>query len=96
MKEFNFLGITIKYNSKNIKILDSYKVQSKVIMELILMKFQQDTKFKSKREMKSWLKEWKAHNRLYNLGLYRKHTKNCDLEESEKKHRLLAYNILGL
>lgn len=36
-----------------------------------------------------------AHNRLYRLGLFRSHTRDCNLEENEKLHRLIAYQILG-
>lgn len=31
-----------------------------------------------------------------NYGLFREHTKDCDLEEKEKQWRLLAYQILGI
>lgn len=64
-------------------------------MKLILALFKMKVNYKSKRTMKSWIKEWKAHNRLFKLGLFKSHTKDCDLEENEKWYRLLAYQILG-
>ena len=65
-------------------------------MIVILRIFQMKTGYQSKRSLKSWIKEWKAHNRLYKLGLFRSHTVDCDLEENEKLHRLIAYQVLGI
>ena len=95
MKITKILGVNIEYDAGNIRILDSYKVRSAAYMQMILNMFMIKTGFRSKRTIKSWIKEWKAHNRLYRLGLFKSHTKDCDLEENEKTHRLIAYEILG-
>ena len=95
MKNIEILGIEIEYNPTNVRIKDSYKVRNKEYMRLILTQFRIRTGFKSKRSIDSWLKEWKSHNRLYKLGLFRKHTADCDLEENEKLHRLIAYEVIG-
>ena len=95
MEKIRVLGINIEYDAGNIRILDSYKVHSKAYMEMILNVFLIKTGFISKRTIKSWIKEWKSHNRLYKLGLFTNHTKDCDLEENEKIHRLIIYEILG-
>lgn len=95
MKRIKVLRINIEYDAGNIRILDSYKVHSAAYMQMVLNMFAIKTGFKSKRTMKSWLKEWKTHNRLYRLGLFKSHTKDCDLEENEKVHRLIIYEILG-
>ncbi len=95
MKITKIWGVNIEYDAGNIRILDSYKVHSAAYMQMVLNMFVIKTGFKSKRTMKSWLKEWKTHNRLYRLGLFKSHTKDCDLEENEKTHRLIAYEILG-
>lgn len=95
MKITKILGVNIEYDAGNIRILDSYKVHSAAYMQMILNMFMIKTDFRSKRTIKSWIKEWKAHNRLYRLGLFKSHTKDCDLEENEKTHRLIAYEILG-
>lgn len=95
MKEIKILNVKIEYDSGNIRIKDSYKVKNTAIMELILQMFLIKTGYKSKRSIKSWIKEWKTHNRLYRLGLFKSHTKDCDLEENEKVHRLIVYEILG-
>lgn len=95
MKKVKILGIDIEFDAGNIRIIDSYKVTNKAIMELILQMFLIKTGYKSKRSIKNWIKEWKTHNRLYRLGLFKSHTKDCDLEENEKVHRLIVYEILG-
>lgn len=95
MKEVKVLGVKIQYNNSNVRIINSYKVKSRVYMKMVLQEFLKRTGYKSKRSIKSWLKEWKAHNRLYKLGLYKTHTVDCDLEENEKLHRLIIYEFLG-
>ena len=95
IKRIRILGVNIEYNTANIRILDSYRIQSKQYMEMILNMFVIKTGFKSKRTMKSWLREWITHNRLYKLGLFQEHTKDCDLEEDERIYRLVVYEIVG-
>lgn len=96
MKKININGVKIRYNSKNIHIVNSYKIRNEKDMIFILLNFKQRTGYCSKRTLKSWIREWKTHNRLYRLGLFKSHTKDCDLEENEKLHRLIAYQILGI
>ena len=96
MKEVEIYGVRIQYNSQNIHIANSYLVTSKRKMFTILVLFKEMTNYKSKRTIKSWIKEWKAHNRLYRLGFFKSHTKDCDLEENEKLYRLITYQILGI
>ena len=95
MNEIEILGIKIQYDTGNVRIVDSYKVKEKDMLN-ILWNFRLSTGYRSKRDIFSWLKEWKSHNRLYKLGLFRSHTRDCDLEENEKLHRLMAYEILGI
>lgn len=95
MQKIEILKVDIEYNEKNVRIKDSYKVINEEYMKLILTQFRVRTGFKSKRSIDSWLKEWKTHNRLYKFGLFRSHTADCDLEENEKLHRLIAYEIIG-
>lgn len=96
MKEINVLGMIIQYDPGNVRIVNSYLVKYESEMILILRLFQIKTHYQSRRNLKSWIKEWKSHNRLYRLGLFRTHTKDCDLEEKEKWWRLLAYQVLGI
>lgn len=96
MKKINIKDVKIQYNNKNVRILNSYKITDVKYMKTILEEFKKETNFKSKRSLKSWIKEWKSHNRLYKLGLFKNHTMHCDLEEDEKIHRIIAYQILGI
>ena len=95
MKRINILGIDIEYNKNNIKIKDGYKIKDEVIMCYILTDFLYRANIKYKRSIVAWINEWKAHNFLYNLHLFRKHTKDVDLQENESKFRLLIYEIIG-
>lgn len=40
--------------------------------------------------------EWKAHNRLYKLGMWKSHTKDVDLEYPQKWYYKIIYFILGI
>ena len=88
-------NVEFKYNKDFVTIVDSYKITNPYTIEDMLYEFKKNTGYKSKRSIKSWTKEWKAHNRMYKLGLFRNHTKDCDLEENEKWWRLLIYEIIG-
>ena len=85
----------IRYDETVVTIVDSYKVTYEEDMYDILADFIYETKYHSKRNINSWLKEWKAHNRLYKLGLFISHTKDCDFEENESWWKLLVYEIIG-
>lgn len=40
--------------------------------------------------------EWRAHNRLYMLGLFKDHTKDVDLDYPQKWYYKVLYFILGI
>ena len=96
MKQIIIEDVKIEYDAGNVRIVNSYRVNDVQKMRFVLRVFRTITEYKSKRTLKSWIKEWKAHNRLYRLGLFKTHMIDCDLEENEKKWRLLAYEILGI
>ena len=95
MKEIDVCGVKIRYDNGCVTILNSYKIHDKDTMRVTLECFIMETNYESNRSIESWIKEWRSHNRLYNMGLFKEHTKDCDLEEKEKLHRLIAYQILG-
>lgn len=95
MENIKVLGIKIKYNAADVRILNPRKAKSEEFMKSVLKEFKFRTGFVSKRSINSWVREWKAHNRLYKLGLFKEHTIDCDLEENEKWYRLIAYLIIG-
>lgn len=47
------------------------------------------------RKFDSYVREWKAHNNLYKLGLFKSHTKDVDLEEPIKWYYELIYWLIG-
>lgn len=88
--------MNIEYNKKKTTIYDSYLMKnvSKEVKEII--KERKEKGYKTNRSLNSYIKETKAHNRLYKLGLFRKHTKNTDLEENIKLWKEIAYFIIGI
>lgn len=88
--------MNIEYNKKKTTIYDSYLMKnvSKEVKEII--KERKEKGYKTNRTLNSYIRETKAHNRLYKLGLFRKHTKNTDLEENIKLWKEIAYFIIGI
>lgn len=86
----------VEYNKKKTTIYDSYLIKnvSKEVKEII--KERKERRYKTNRTLNSYIRETKAHNRLYKLGLFRKHTKNTDLEENIKLWKEIAYFIIGI
>lgn len=88
--------VEIKYNERNVKIVDSYRVKSRREMESVLLVFLEKTGYRSRRSIESWVDEWRFHNFLYRIGMYRNRTADCDLEEKEKWWRLVIYWIFNI
>lgn len=88
--------MNVKYNKKKTTIYDSYLMKnvSKEVKEII--KERKEKGYKTNRSLNSYIRETKAHNRLYKLGLFKKHTKNTDLEENIKLWKEIAYFIIGI
>lgn len=95
----NILGVNVEITKENIKIKDSYRIKNKKTMTSIL-KIIRNVALKNgysfRRTNKSWLQEWKSHNLLYALNIFKEHTRDTDLEENESKFRLFCYKILGI
>lgn len=94
---FKVEGFEITCTKNNIHIKDSYKVKSEIKMKIILEEILAETcrEFKYRRSIDSWVKEWKAHNKLYEMNIARSHTADVDLNEDEKKSRLVIFNLLS-
>ena len=89
----------VRYYKEKTKIYDSYLIKNKEIPYRIdnilhIRKFVKN--LPTTRTRKSYIAETKAHNRLYKLGLFKKHTKNCDLEEDIKLWKEIVYFIIGI
>lgn len=94
MKKINICNVDIKYNKNKVTIIDSYKITDEVFMYCILYLFLMKTNYRYKRSVDSWVTEWKAHNKLYEKGLFLLHTKDCDLCDNESIFRKIIYKIL--
>ena len=79
--------------NKSIKIINSYEIQNKkrIIFKLKLLPLKQIN-----RTLKSCVNEWIAHNRLYNLGLFKERTRDTDLEMNESRFRRVCYWIISM
>ena len=86
----------IIYSKYNTKIMDGYleKDISKKVDEIIEERKKKG--YPVTRTKASYIAEWKAHNRLYRLGIKRSHTKDVDLNEYQKKGEDLIWRILGI
>lgn len=91
--------IQYKFNHHNIKILDSYKIKSKLEMAKIIQKVIYMCPYDDciDRTIKKYVREWRTHNILYHIPLkfFKDHCKDCDFTKNESKFRLFIYEILG-
>lgn len=81
---------TVIYNSY--KFTD-YEIKYVIVPEIIFNRLR--NYLPVTRTNRSYEREIKAHNRLYKIGLYKDHTKDCNLEEPIKWYRELIYFIIG-
>lgn len=85
---------------KNIEIRDSYKVSVTGEMNDILNSLREeypDNSVLIQRKNPSLIREWKGHNFLYKLGVFRSHTMDVDLDlESANMFYTVGYWFLAL
>lgn len=90
----------IKVYKDNIHIEDSYKANTRKDMQIILNDIRANHSLEEsdvlKRTDESLITEWHVHNVLYNLHLFRKHTKDVDLNYPQSKIMEIAYSIIGI
>ena len=60
-----------------------------------IIKFRQKKKYKVTRSKESYVREVKAHKRLYNLDLFENHTMHVDLEENIVWWKDIFYWVIG-
>lgn len=96
MIEFEVKGVTVQAYPHNIKIIDSYKINKKKEMKEILKEIIEKAPiYNRKRSFNALVREWRCHNRLYNIGWFVSHTKDCDFETNEALYRRFIYFFLG-
>lgn len=86
----------ITFEENNTHIEDSYKSTDLNLEVCYIIRERYLRHLPRTRSFDSYVREWKAHNRLYKLGLFRSHTKDCDLEEPIKWYHEIIYFILGV
>ena len=79
----------------NITIKDSYKYKDRETQIATIKIFLTSYEWFRGRSLKSYIREWRAHNRLYTLGIFKSRTKDVDLNVHEKWYRRLGYFFLG-
>jgi len=98
MTRKSILGHKIEFSFYNTKIENSYLFNNEKINELVDKIIERRTKDKLPvtRTKKSYIREIKAHNRLYLFNIYRDRTKDTDLEEHINSFKEIIYFILGV
>lgn len=89
------MEFVINKSGQNIKIIDSFKYTDRETQVVTIRMFMNRYNWFCGRSLKSYVREWRAHNRLYKLGLFKDRTKDVDLNVHEKWYRRLGYFILG-
>ena len=88
----------VSYSEKNTHIEDSYQIKLKKSMENEMdwiIASRKARKYPVTRTIESYVREWKGHNNLYNLGLFKSHTKDVDLNENNSIIEELIWLIIG-
>ena len=96
-KNIEIEGLTVIITKDNIKIKNSYVIKTKEQMRIVLKRIFEVDPYKNirRRKLKDSILEWRTHNILYSLGLFKKHCIDCDISENEQLHRMIAYKFLG-
>lgn len=90
----------VNVSKNNIHIEDSYKVNTREDIQMILNDIRAKHSLEEcdvlKRTDKSLINEWCAHNLFYNLHLFRSHTKDVDLNYPQSKITEIVYSIVSI
>ncbi len=93
--------ITINIDNNNITIYSSKDVKSITEMNIIINHILNKYSYKfninnSNRTRFNILNEWRTHNLLYDLRLFRNHTKDVDLEYNQNNILIILYSIFSI
>jgi len=93
------VSLKVTYSKMNVHVENSFLIKEdalkKKFIDLIIMNGKL-LGFEYKRTFESWLREWKAHNTLYNWNYKRERTASVDLNEDESFIKRLCYFFLAL
>lgn len=79
-----------------VSILDSHLHNDDDVKKLFINYILETYPNMRKRTAKSLLREWKAHNILYNMGIEIERTRTSDLDAYEKWYRRVGYFFITL
>lgn len=91
--------IKYKITNNNLHLIDSYEVRTRNLMNRNLVSINTlypDHPLFINRTHKSMIREWRDHNLLYDLGISRERTKDCDLNYPQKWYVKIGYAILSI
>lgn len=96
---WNDQKLEVVISPNNTCIRDSYLVKSRKDMKNILNQIRLPN-FSDyacdKRSIKSMIREWRGHNLLYSLGLWKARTKDVDLNYPQGWYEKVGYFILSI
>jgi len=96
--EINDIELSVFFSNNNIHIRDSYLVKSdedKIEILDAIISSDEYIKENHNRSRGSYLREWKAHNVLYEWGIAPSRTASVDLNEDEGLFRRICYFFLS-
>lgn len=88
--------ITVSDNYSNCKVINSYKIISRKTQKILLRKILEEYPVFQASPVRSYIREWWAHNTLFRWGVEEDRTRDVDLNINEKKFRRLCYFFLSL
>lgn len=92
--------MSIEVSKNNIHIEDSYLINKRSDIQLVLDNIRANYSLEYcevlKRTDKSLIREWCSHNILYNLHLFRNHTKDVDLNYPQSKIVEVIYSVISI
>lgn len=93
--------VRVCVTKNNISIEDSYKIQKKSDMKNILEQIKslyenEHNEVLDNRSIRSMIWEWKSHNLVYSLGLFRDRTRTVDINYPIPGYMNIVYFIASL
>lgn len=86
-------GLKVRIYNDRFKIFNTYQIKNKEKMNIILELIMNKTK--TNRKMNSLIRQWKAYNNFYELGLFRKKTKTITFRSNTNLLENAFYLIFG-
>lgn len=87
-------------SSDNTRIIDSYQIKTNQDMTEFLFLIRKNTELKDyaccKRSIISMIREWRGHNLLFALKIFKKHTRDVDFEYPQKWYFKIGYYFLSM